>query len=137
MRRYFELYYDKVNDRGERFLKDLTPRDSSSLDLDFRSIGREFRLIDDSDRIAIFVSYGRGAEFIEQLRQNGPSKALLRQLQRYCVSVHLQQAIQLRAQGFLEEVGSGYFTNSAALTYDPYVGLNVFHPSVDAEDLVV
>jgi CRISPR-associated endonuclease/helicase Cas3 len=135
--RYFELLYWKVNDKGAGFLSELTPKDTKNLDVAFRKVGSEFRLIDEVS-FPIFVRYGEGAKLIEKLRFAGPSRTLLRRLQRCAVNIHPRMAKKMRQKGWLEEVRPGFWAQAdiSVPVYNDTFGLDIFRDGFDAEDLI-
>jgi len=137
MKRYFQLFFSKVNSTGDEFLSKLTPSDAAVLDMKFRTVGREFNLIDDQDQQTVFVRYERGEDLIHSLRKEGPHRKLMRKLQRYSVSIHRRQFETLRTQGYFEEIWPGFIANSSALCYDKGAGLDIFQPTVCVEDLII
>lgn len=136
-RRYFELFYSNINDTGESLLSRLTPSDSRLLDVAFRSVGTEFRLIDDQAQRPVFVLYEEGAELVRQLRIVGPTRALMRRLQRYTVNLNMHTAEIMQRDGLLEEVFPGFLAQTHPTLYSLEIGLDVFRGGLVAEDLIV
>lgn len=134
--RYFDLFYSKVNDTGEKYLRDLTPSDTALLDVSFRSVGDTFRLIDDQDSRPVFVQYAKGEELIESLKRYGPNRTLLRKLQRYTVNLNAKLAEKMKGDGLLEEVWPGFLAQVSRSLYDDLIGLNIFRDGWPVEDLV-
>ena len=85
----------------------------------------------------MFVRFEAGADLIEHMRKQGPSRELLRKLQRYTVSVPkltFQKSLQT---GDFEEIWPGFFSHSYACRYDIETGLDVFREGRAAEDYIV
>jgi CRISPR-associated endonuclease/helicase Cas3 len=135
--KYFDLFYDKLNTKGEEFLHELTPKSAEVLDINFRSVGGTFRLIDDQARRTVFVSYGDGAQLLDRLKAEGPSRGLLRKLQRYSVSLSEYQFKEMRDNGLLIELYPDFFTHTTPSLYDAVLGLDIFASAPQAEDLIV
>lgn len=133
--RYFELFYSKVNDTGSKFLEDLTPSDSEILDVAFRTVGKDFRLIDNQDQRPVFVRFSQGEKLVEKLRHAGPSRYLLRKLQRYTVNIHSRVAEKMQDDGLLEEVWPGFLAQVPVSLYNDVIGLDVFRDGWAIEDL--
>jgi CRISPR-associated endonuclease/helicase Cas3 len=133
--RYFDLFYSKVNDTGEGFLKRLTPSDPETLDVAFRSVGDEFRLIDDQAQRPVFVRYRKGEGLIRELQHAGPHQLLMRRLQRYTVNLPVRLADKLRNDGLLEEVWPGFLAQCPLSIYSESIGLDVFRDGFPIEDL--
>jgi CRISPR-associated endonuclease/helicase Cas3 len=134
--RYFDLFYSKVNDIGENFLVDLTPSDTTILDVAFRSVGKKFRLIDNQDHRPVFVRFAHGGGLIDKLRHIGPSRDLLRKLQRYTVNLHSKVAEKMQYDGLLEEVWPGFLAQVPSSLYSDIIGLDVFQEGWPIEDLI-
>lgn len=132
---YFELFYSKINDTGDGFLKNLIPTDTALLDVAFRSTGNKFRLIDDKNQRSVFVRYEKGEQLIEKLRVSGPNRTLLRKLQRFTVNLPLYVAEKMKNEGLLEEVWPGFLAQSFASIYKESIGLDIFRGEFPIEDL--
>lgn len=133
--RYFDLFYARVNDSGEEFLKRLTPSDPMILDVAFRSVGDEFRLIDDQAQRPVFVRYRKGEALICELQRTGPYRSLMRRLQRYTVDLPVRLADRMLNDGLLEEVWPGFLAQCPLSLYSESTGLDVFRDGFPIEDL--
>lgn len=127
---YFErLYFGCQLDKAG--ICDLLAVDGGELAVSFRSAAENFRLIDDEDSLPIVVRYygkdGQNREInglLEKLRQEGPQRWLMRKLQRYTVSLHKNQALDLLARGDIEGILPGLYAQTNDWLYDPQIGLN-------------
>lgn len=135
--KYFELFYSKLNDTGQSFINNLTPSNPKILDIAFRTVGTEFRLIRDEHSKSVFVRYGKGNELITSLRHAGPSNSLLRKLQRFTVSLPVKLAERLLRDGQLEEVLPGFFAQCSPSLYTNELGLDVFRDCVPADEMIL
>jgi len=134
---YFDLFYSKVNDTGADYLNRLTPSDSKVLDVAFRSVADDFRLIDDQAQRPVFVRYGKGEMLIQELRKTGPYRNLMRQLQRYTVNLSVWLVEKLQNEGSLEEAWPGFLAQSFPSLYSESMGLDVYKDNPPIEDLIV
>lgn len=134
--KYFELFYSKLNDTGQSFIDNLTPSKPSILDIAFRTVGTEFRLIRDEYSRPVFVRYGKGNELITSLRHAGPNNSLLRKLQRFTVSLPVKLADRLLRDGQLEEVLPGFIAQCSPSLYTNELGLDVFRDHVPANEMM-
>src|SRR5690606_2047808 len=102
----------------------------------FRTAAERFQLIEESGR-TIFVPYGaKGERLIERLRLHGPDRLLLRQLQRYTVTLY-EQLYQLMRPD-IEEFHGQYPVLVNASNYDNNLGVRIDRPGyMDADDLIV
>jgi CRISPR-associated endonuclease/helicase Cas3 len=135
--RYFQLFYSRVNDTGSRFhdwlVKDVNP----AMQVQFRTAAEEFKLIDDQAQQPVIVRYGDSAQWTERLRHAGPTREIMRALQRYTVNVPTRMADAMKADGRLEEPWPGIVAQSEFKIYDRQTGLAVYVERLPVEDLVV
>ena len=130
---YFRLFYDRVNDTGAGILKDLTPSDPATLDVHFRTVGEQFRLIKDEQR-PLFVHYDATADsLIKQLHFGGPTRDRLRRLQRYTVNLPHGLCEQLK-RDVVEEWPAIWAWNGR---YDKDCGVDIFGDGLSPEGSVI
>jgi CRISPR-associated endonuclease/helicase Cas3 len=127
---YFDLFYRKVNDTGAGWLHEQLVKDVPKVQ--FRTAAREFRLID--EQCPVFVRYAGSPALLDRLRFAGPTRDLLRRLQRYTVNLSPSAFEKARAQGLIEEVCPGQFCWIGR--YDRCTGLDLFGAGLAPEDLV-
>lgn len=72
--------------------------------LQFRDVAEGFRLIEDDWSAPLVVPYGEAAERVRELDDAGPSRARLRALQRFTVTVPRALREQWIAQGLVRHV---------------------------------
>ncbi len=122
--RFFEELYWKYGrnlDRHE-ILDDLRTR--PDLDFRFRMAAGKFRIVDDTRQVSVIVRYGEDAdELINNLRHAGPSRSLMRQLQRRMVSVPRWHLGPMLHGGIVAEVHPGIFVQEDSSAYDNETGL--------------
>jgi CRISPR-associated endonuclease/helicase Cas3 len=130
-RQYFGLFYGRLVDTGADILDQLV-RDAPNVP--FRTVGDCFRLIKDDDQRPLFVHYGAVADrLIEELRFAGPTRDLLRKLQRYTVNLYAWQFDRLKRD--VVEVQPGYWVWNGR--YDDSFGADAFGEGLSPEDSVV
>ncbi len=137
--RYFDLFYGNVNDTGGRF-RDLLVRDVPAGQVQFRTAGDEFRLIDDQAQRPVVVRYAAGEELIRDVRSHGPDRLLMRRLQRYVVNLSARMVELMLDDGRLEPLDERRLPGivcQALLRYDGQYGLDIFGEGLRVEDLVV
>ena len=88
----------------------------------FARAGEYFQVIDD-DSVAILVNFGDGAALIDQLRQDPMNFQLVRQAQRYSVSVRKRVLDELLRNGRVQTLESGLFVQASSALYDLALGL--------------
>lgn len=135
--RYFQLFYSRVNDTGSKFhellIKDVNPE----MKVQFRTAAEEFKLIDDAAQQPVIVRYRDSTQWIERLRHAGPTRDIMRALQRYTVNLPRRMVDRMRDDGRLEEPWPGIVAQSDFNIYDPQTGLAVYVERLPVEDLVI
>ena len=129
--KYFELHYwkqegdNKWDKTPERGVMNCFP-EGSNLQYQFRTAAERFRLIEETGP-TIFVPHGEhGQPLIEQLRKNGPNRFLLRQLQRYTVTLY-EQVFRAMATD-IEFLRDQYPALANPSNYDKKLGLRIDRP---------
>ncbi len=138
---FFRLFYDDTDLDKQEISQLLEP--NSELELQFRTAARRFRIIDDSGE-AVLVRYHADENdeqinaLLNQLRKDGPSRWLMRKLQRYSVSVSDWHFQRLRDDVQIEEIWPGIWVQMAGTTvYDSVLGLALDTDAPAAADLVI
>ena len=137
-RRYFQRLYDTAKLDGKKVCDDLLVQfdpESSALAVRFRDVAEKFRLIDDKEGATVLVRYRSPNTkedidaLIGTLERDGPSRWLMRKLQRYGVTIYRHYVGPLVAAGDIREMPScpGLYVQTAGLEqfYDPMLGANV------------
>lgn len=132
--RYFGLYYSKVNDLGKDWLK---TKLQQATELQFRKAAEEFHFIDDRASRAVIVRYEESEKWIEKLRFAGPTREIMRRLQRYTVNVSTQIADRMLSAGKLERLECDILVQSMPNLYNEKMGLDVYSDHLPPEDLLV
>ena len=135
--RYFQRLYHDAKSLDAKGICDAVrlqadPREYT-LAVRFRDAADDFRLIDDKDGATVLVRYRspNAREDIDALigvlEREGPSRWLMRKLQRYGVTVYRQQIDALVRAGDVREVASspGLYVQAWDGFYDPVMGANV------------
>lgn len=137
--RYFGLFYSKLNDTGGQFQSLLVKDVNPSLHIQFRTAAEKFRLIDDQEQQPVIVRYGESPDLIGRLRFAGPTREIMRRLQRYTVNLPRRMADIMLADGRLVEVepkkAPGLVVQCSLHLYDDEVGLDVYREHLPIEDL--
>ncbi len=143
--RFFQLFYDD-SDLDEKAITDcLTPKGerTDALQVQFRSAARRFRLIEETGE-QILVRYHTHEEdaaidrLLGTLRKEGPSRWLMRKLQRYSVHVSEWHFRHLRQNDQIEEIWPGIWAQRDGTTlYHPEWGLTLSPDAPAAADLVI
>jgi CRISPR-associated endonuclease/helicase Cas3 len=135
--RYFTEFYHSVDLDPHRVVSLLTvqPRD---LAVQFRMAADAFRLIDDAESATVVVRYAAHQQHIESLLNTlateGPQRWLMRQLQRYTVTIPQRLATQMLDRGDLTLPMQGlYVLANTDNLYSNNLGLisdaDIYNPS--------
>jgi CRISPR-associated endonuclease/helicase Cas3 len=120
---YFQQYFGSV-DVDQNRICELLYQDAQQCVIQFRSAAEKFRLIDDKDTSSILIPYGFRAEgLIRALKFGDMSKRILRQLQRYSVTVYENEFRKLRDMGVIEQIQPDIWAVCVTNAYDEKCGL--------------
>lgn len=120
MTAYFRQYYCRQDTFDKKHIMDLL----SPIELNFETAAKEFQLIDDNNSTSVIVNYENSLSLVEQLRNEGPSYRLLKQLRMYSVNVRFRDFETLRKAGLVEEVQEGIYVIPDSRQYDSNIGLH-------------
>ncbi len=134
--RYFSLFYGRVNNMGSRFREWLVKDVNPCLEVQFRTAASDFKLIDDQAQRPAIVRYRQSGQWIDRLRHTGPTREIMRKLQRYTVNIPVQMADAMLADGRLEEPWPGILAQTGFKVYDRITGLAVYVEQLPVEDLI-
>lgn len=129
-KRYFRLFYAKLNDTDKSGVTDLLYRPCPQ----FAEAAQSFRMIDGSS-ITVYVPYGKGKTLLEQLQAGCYSSSLLRQLQRYSVSVPLGRREDIEMLGAVK-LGDYLYMLPDGSNYNDDTGLTFENKWLD-DDLII
>lgn len=135
--RYFEQFYARLNDDGSKWVKEnLDPQFSSDMNfsMNLRTAGQEFKLIDDQGQQAVLIRYGRSSGYLEELKKSGPTRNLLRRLQRFTVNLSQRDFQNAQAYGVVEEIYPGFWLWNGQYSDD--FGLDLFGTGWAVETLI-
>jgi len=95
----------------------------------FRTVGENFRMIDDDYSLPVYVLYGDGAALIDRLETLGPTRELTRKLRRYSVNLPKDVVFELLKDGRVEESAKlpGVYVQRDPLDYDAVFGYDVYN----------
>ena len=119
MTAYFGMLYGKVSTFDKSRMAE---RLEASTDFLFRTASEEFHLIDDN-ATSVIVNWRNGMDFVERLKEEGPSYSLMKRLAQYSVNVRQNDLKLLMQAGALEEVLENIYAVSSPSFYDEHVGL--------------
>ena len=134
--RYFDQFYGGVNSYDKASVLDLLQRDAARGEIQFRSAAQRFRLIPEEGQRQILVGWADGAKLIEQLKQIGPKRDLMRKLQRHSVTLYDYQWKKLLTSGDLK-MHNDFIIQESETLYHPLLGLLPEIPDYAPKNLVV
>lgn len=126
--KYFKYLYSNLNSFDKVDFQNHLVRDASEFNFQFKTFAEKFNIIDDKKQYSIIVQYesnrtGKSSlQLIEKLRFAGPSKDLLRKLQRYIVNVPVYCFNKINEAGYVENI-HGYWVQRDPNLYVPGLGL--------------
>lgn len=124
---FTELFW-KSNSLDVKDICSLLKPELPDLSMQFRTASEAFSLIDDSKTRSILIPYKTGEELIDQLKRialdpKANAKTLFRKLQRYSVSVYVNQFQALLKQGSLIEIYPEVYALHCKVEYHEEIGL--------------
>lgn len=155
-KKYFHFFYSDTigggNDRkGKQYRDDLIrevtldEEDDFGPCVRFRTYGESFHLIEDDHTVSVIVKYGKkSVAWIDQLRRDGPSRDLMRSLQRYTVNLPQRVFDKLVVSGAIEKlvlhnkpIDIYYQNQTIDSAYDSVFGLDTEFTGLSADKLVI
>jgi len=125
-KRYFELFFSRVNSFDKKDMKGLLEDNAQECQFQFRTAASRFQLIDDETQRSLVVWYPPHKpeiqRLLEELRFSGPSRDRMRKLQRYVVNIPERAFNALQGRGEVLEYG-GIWAQAVDGLYDPILGL--------------
>ena len=143
--RYFPLFYASVNSLDE---KDIRKRLTQNVnnpeqnpEVPFRTVGEDFRLIDDDYTVPVIVQFGESPQLIKRLEIEGVHRELMRKLQRFTVNVSSSNkengVYKMINDGKFREMFPGVFVQQLPGLYNDIFGLDIFREELPAETVII
>ncbi len=123
--RYYKLFYGNgVASFDKKNILPLLVDGAGRGEVQFRTAAQKFRLINDESRVPVVVWYAggniTGQQLIGKLKKKGPTRRLLRKMQRFIVSIP-QHQFSANSESVLEEI-SGIWCQAVDYAYDETLG---------------
>jgi CRISPR-associated endonuclease/helicase Cas3 len=121
---YFQLFFKKENNFETKKIIDKLKKNAVIGNMQFRTAAREFNLIDDKMQRQIIAIYPKQKSLINELiakLQFSPSRETLRKLQRFAVSVPVNDFAELQRIGGIR-LQSGIWVQAVDDLYDKHLG---------------
>jgi CRISPR-associated endonuclease/helicase Cas3 len=144
-RRYFEHFFQRVHSFDTKDILGLLTKDACHFRFQFRTAASRFRLIDDAGQRSVIVWYhGPGfdsQDLLEQVRHSGPSRVLMRRLQRCSVTVPEKAWKDLVDQGVIGELQGpegplDLWAQTVPGLYDEVFGLRLEGPAFQGDEFI-
>lgn len=119
MTNYFKQLYSRIQSFDR---KDMTHYLYNMRELMFETAAQEFRLIDDATK-SVIINWEDSFDLVEQLKREGPSYTLMKQLSQYSVNLRKHDLDRMLQNGIVEEIIEGVYVASERKQYDENVGL--------------
>ena len=119
MRKYYEHLYARVSSYDK---PGIAEKLSKLKNCEYEAASKAFKMIDDNG-MDVIVNYGAAPSLIEELKNNGFSKALSRKLGRYSVTINKPTFDEFRKVGLIEEVAPEVYYIPLKDQYDKETGL--------------
>jgi CRISPR-associated endonuclease/helicase Cas3 len=129
---YFTCFYNKVCKDGldRHGIDKLLTENAGNCQIQFRTAAKQFHLIDDDGSVSVIVPYANPCDSsrdsrrpIARLRAGELHRDLLRQLQRFTVTVRRGPFGALNNAGDVEEIVPGLWVLRSETAYHPQLGL--------------
>lgn len=127
---YFRMFYGRINSFDIAKFDEHLVRDAKKFAFQFKSFARDFCLIDGGNQLSIIVRYtnprtGRSSvPLIEQLAEGHIDRYLLRQLQRFTVSLYRKEAEYAAKRGYIQLI-NGFWVQAIDQFYVPGIGVQL------------
>ena len=117
------LYYEKLYSQVHTFDKsDIIGLIDNNDYCQLKEISKEFHMIDKSGP-TIIINFRNSYELIMDLKKNGPSRELSRNLGRFSITIPQKVFNRFKRIGLIEEPYSGFFFIQQENQYDDNIGL--------------
>ncbi|MCQ2247311.1 MAG: CRISPR-associated helicase Cas3' [Bacteroidaceae bacterium] len=119
MKKYFYQLYARIQTFDK---KDINHYLYKMDELMFEKGALEFQLIDDTT-ISVLVNWKGSLQLLNDLKQDGPSYALMKKLSQYSVNIRKFNFDKLLTSGCIEEVIEGFYVIKSEKQYNKHIGL--------------
>jgi CRISPR-associated endonuclease/helicase Cas3 len=123
---YFQQYFSAV-DVDKNGICELLYRDAPRCAVQFRSAADKFRLIDENGTWSVIVPYDngekKGESLIKRIDAGEMHRTIMRELQRYSVTVYAHEFKKLQEMGAIEQIQPDIWAVCVTNAYDEKRGL--------------
>lgn len=130
---YFRQLHRNIPLDQKKILDDL----KTPLEWRFKTVAHKFKMIENENRVTVFVRYGDSPKYLAKLEQGVRERWLFRKLQRYTVDISRFHLPALIEGGGIHDLGDGVYVQAADALYHQAFGLDFSKNGVlNADDLV-
>lgn len=123
MRNYFLQLYSRIQCFDKKDMRHyLYEMDGRGQYIMFETASQKFRLIDE-DTVSVIVNWRDALLLVEQLKNEGPTYMLMREISQYCVNLRKHDFEEMRKNGIIEEIIEGIYVAFGKNQYNKNVGL--------------
>jgi CRISPR-associated endonuclease/helicase Cas3 len=122
-KKFFEYLYVRAPSLDKHGIHALLTQDARDCEIQFRTAGEKFRLIDDGAYRTILVRYDGNDVLLRKLEKEGPQRWLMRKLQRYAVNLPKPLFMQLEVNGDVRQIWPGIYAQVSNALYDDDLGV--------------
>lgn len=130
---YYRQFFARQHDCGSVFDRLLG---NARNGIQFREAAEAFQMIDSRATQSVIVRWGENEKWIRSLQAVGPKREIMRQLQRYAVSVPKRVAEHLLAEGGIVDV-QGVLVQEAKNLYSEGYGFDLNWAGFSIEDTII
>lgn len=140
--KYYDIYYNTVAQFDKHMIEDMLwhDKDMEHWLFRFEEASNSFVMIDEQNKIDIFVEYKESKPIIDQIRTHkyAIDRKLIRKLQRYKVSITRNHLEELYKMGCIERLTLDAHTQQSIFllatdAYDAALGVTTTNPFLDKE----
>ncbi|MDO4692121.1 MAG: CRISPR-associated helicase Cas3' [Porphyromonadaceae bacterium] len=139
---YYDIYYNTDGQFDKYNIEDMLwhEKDMEGWLFRFEEASNSFVMIDEQNKIDIFVQYKESRPIIDQIRTHkyAIDRKLIRKLQRYKVSITRNHLEELHKMGCIERLNLGAHTQQSIFllatdAYDEALGVTMTNPFLDKD----
>lgn len=121
MTEYFKQLYCRKETFDQKDIKTLLYKPA---EMCFEEASKVFRLIEEVGKTVV-INIGDSMELMEQIKSDGITYSLMKQLSQYSVNIHDRDFQKLLSYGAIEEVLEGIYVVNDRAQYDENIGLRL------------
>ena len=142
---FFKTYYNQIHSFDDRHILHDLDLLGNGMHAEFRTASENFQLIDDKAQKPVIVWYSDESvdskELIESLHWNGPTRKIIRKLQRCTVNIPKNYWDKLKDLGYISEIqgpegGLDLWQQATESLYSPKFGFSLDGPEFQGTEFI-